>query len=107
MSDTLTHPDVDTEIGGDITFEMMIEATPYDENQDPNHRAHIVNPPMNLHIWKEYMSAQDLVNYARLMKVEIVALCGFKWVPASNPEKHDICDHCIKKAGELMRGEGE
>lgn len=107
MTDILTKPDVDTEIGGDITFEMLIDSVKYEEPTDPNAKAHIVNPPKNLHIWREGMTAQDIVNHARVMKIEVVALCGYTWVPKHNPDKVDVCDTCMTLAGELMRGAGE
>jgi len=103
MTETLTKPDVDA----DISIETLIASTPYEDLNDPNHRAHIVNPPKNLHIWRQGMSAQTVVDTARLLRLEVVALCGYRWVPKHNPDKFDVCDGCMKIAGELMRGAGE
>lgn len=105
MSDTLTKPDVDSE----ISFEMLIDTVaPYEDNNDPEHRSHVVNAAMNGHIQRGvYMTAREIVETARVLKMEVVALCGFKWIPKGDPEKHDVCDACMKLAGELMRGAGE
>jgi Protein of unknown function (DUF3039) len=82
--------------------------TPYVEPENVDeHRTHIVNPPNNLHIWQPGMTAQDVVNIARLNGLPVVALCGYTWVPVHNPEKFDACESCIQIAGELMRGAGE
>ena len=95
MSDTLLEIVEDTDL------------FPYEEDNDPNRRTHIVNPPLNLHIFKPGMSSQDVVDSARLLGLEVVALCGYRWVPKHNPEKYDICEPCIKIASELMRDAGE
>ena len=82
------------------------ELIPYDETPaDANHTAHIVNPPMNLHIWRPGMEGQDIVDLARLTGTEIMALCGFKFVPKRNPDKFDACDVCMKIAGHILSQE--
>lgn len=84
------------------------ELIPYDDTDDgKDHKAHIVNPPMNLHIYRRGMSPQDIVDTARLTGQEVVALCGYKWVPKRNPDKYDVCDVCMKIAEGIMREEGE
>ena len=95
MTDTLLEIVEDTEL------------LPYEESDDPNRRTHIVNPPNNLHIWTPGMSAQDFVDLARLNGLEVVALCGYRWVPKHNPEKYDVCETCFKIASGLMRGANE
>lgn len=85
----------------------LTDVVPYESNDDPNHRTHIVRPPENKHIYQPGMSAQDIVDTARILGVEVVCLCGFRFIPKSNPEKHDICESCMKIAGDLMRAEGE
>jgi len=39
--------------------------------------------------------------------MEIVALCGFKFIPQHNPDKYDACEACIKIAGDIMKELGE
>ena len=79
----------------------------YEESDDPNRKTHIINPPKNIHIWREGMTAQDVVDIARATGQEVVSLCGYRWVPKHNPEKFDVCDACMKIAGHLMSEAGE
>lgn len=82
--------------------------SPYEDHTDgKNHKTHIVNPPNNTHIWKPGMTAQDIVLIARLQNLEVTALCGYTWVPKANPEKYDVCEECMKLAGDLLRDAGE
>lgn len=107
MIDTLTKPPVEFEGETEINFGSLIDSVKYEEPSDSNVRAHIVNPPKNLHIWREGMTAQDIVDYARILGLEVVALCGYTWIPKHNPDKVDVCDACMTEAGNLMRGAGE
>lgn len=79
------------------------------EEPDPKreYKAHIVNPPANVHIWEPGMTAQDIVDIARATGQHVVALCGYKFVPKHNPDKLDACEICIEIAGHIMRGMGE
>lgn len=79
----------------------------YDETDDPNVRTHIVNPPANKHIWRPGMEAQDIVDIARRHGLEVVTLCGHKFIPRHNPDKFEACEPCIKIAGDIMREMGE
>jgi hypothetical protein len=81
---------------------------PYEDTADPTVHTHIVNPPMNKHIDpKQKMTAQEIVSVARITSTEIVALCGYRWVPKYNPDKFDVCEKCMKVAADLMAGAGE
>lgn len=90
MTETLEKSAVDADISAVIA--------PYEENDDPNHRTHIVRGEENSRLWQEGMRAQNLVDLARMLGTEIVALCGHTWIPAHNPEKFDICEPCLKLA---------
>lgn len=81
----------------------------YDEsdNDKAKHKTHIVNPPMNTHIWQPGMEMQEVVTIARMNGYEVTALCGYKWVPKRNPERFDMCMTCLARAEELMAGAGE
>lgn len=72
-----------------------------------NAKAHIVNPPSNTHIWRPGMTAQDIVDIARVRQIEITALCGYRWIPQQAPDDLDACDTCFEIAGILMRENGE
>lgn len=102
---TTIMPETDVDTG----LTIMDQVAPYVDDNDPNRRTHIVNPPSNPHISRGFpdMQAQEVVNIARAQRIEIVALCGYKFVPQHNPEKYDACDACMKIAGDIMRGAGE
>lgn len=100
MSITITDP-----LG--IQDDIVVEKAPFDENAPGDGNAHIVNPPMNLHIWQIGMSSQELVEKARNEEIPIKSLCGYVWVPKRNPDKYPACPTCIRIAGELMWSAGE
>jgi hypothetical protein len=93
----------DTDLG---TYLLNLVA-PYEESSDPNRRTHIVNPPMNTHIWRPGMETQQVVDIARATGQEITALCGYTWIPKHNPEKFDVCEKCMTIAGDIMEKLGE
>lgn len=77
---------------------------PFEDTDDgKEHFTHIVNPPSNPHIWEPGMSAKDIVSLARMLGEEIVALCGYRWVPKRNPENHPVCKQCLDIAEQIMR----
>lgn len=88
-----------------LTDEKTFESI--EEESKKDNRAHIVNPPANTHIWRPGMTAQDIVDIARVNRIEIVALCGYKFVPQHDPDKLDACQVCFDVAGMLMRNNGE
>ena len=98
MTETLEH--TETEIVN------LIDFMPYDESKDPDRRTHIINPPANVHIWQEGMTAKDIVDIARATDQKITALCGYTWVPKHNPEKFDICEPCLAKAHAHIKENG-
>lgn len=75
---------------------------------------HLVSPPENakiyyilLHNGNNDPSAKDIVDIARFKRWEVVALCGYRWIPDDDPEKYDACQVCMDVAGMHMRNEGE
>lgn len=84
------------------------DIVPYEEVDDPNKKAHVVRQLDNPHIVGNFddMTGQEVVNIARAMKIEIVALCGHRWIPRHNPERVDACETCIRIAGDIMNAEG-
>lgn len=84
--------------------DLSTDLNPYEQSDDPNRRTHIVNPPLNIHIWVEGMTMQEVVDIARFTGQEVVALCGYRWVPKHNPEKFDACKPCFEIAGKIMEG---
>lgn len=90
-----------------LEIESLTELFEYEESDDPNRKTHIVNPPKNIHIWRQGMTAQDIVDIARATGQEVIALCGYRWVPKHNPDKFEVCRSCFKIAGDLMRSSDE
>lgn len=77
-------------------LDTVEQIVPYEDTDDgKSHLTHIVNPPMNPHLWSPGMTAQDIVNLARLTGKEVVALCGYKWIPVRNPDKYPVCQTCV------------
>jgi hypothetical protein len=100
-------PETETSYQPTMLEELLEEIMPYEDTNDPLHRTHIVRPPENKHIFRIGMSAQDIVDTARAAGKEVVALCGYRFVPKHNPEKYDACEACMRVAGMLMNSEGE
>ncbi len=100
-------PDVKTLDYDEPTTFNVFDLFPYEETDDPKKRTHIVNPTLNRHIGLPGMSAQEIVDSARMTDQEVEALCGYRFVPKHNPEKFDACTACVTIAGALMRGNNE
>lgn len=98
----MTLPDTITDL--ELTFNDL---TKYDESDaTKDTRTHIVNPPGNLHIWIPGMSAQEIADIARATGQEVVALCGYTWVPKKNPDKYPVCESCVSIAGNIIQEMG-
>lgn len=81
---------------------------PYeDDDATEQTRTHIVNPPLNTHIWKPGMSSQMMVDLARKEQLPLQMLCGLILTPKRNPDKYPACEECMRIAGEIMRADGE
>lgn len=82
------------------------ELFPYEEDNNPDVRTHIINPEMNSHIYEPGMKAKDIVEIARLTGVEVVALCNYRWVPKRNPDKYPVCEKCMAEAYKYIQEAG-
>ena len=83
-----------------ITFEQVV---PYEEDKEEDGGlCHIVSPPENTHIWDPGMSAQEIVDIARMNGMQVVALCGHTWVPKKDPAKKPVCKQCLMIAQLLI-----
>jgi hypothetical protein len=89
-----------------IDTSSLEDIVAYEPSDNPDVKAHIVNPDMNRHIWQPGMTAQDIVNIARLQGKTITALCGYRWIPRHDPDKHATCDPCLKIASKIIHEEG-
>lgn len=84
-------------ITGEITD---VEIVPYEDSDDPERRTHLVRGIDNG--YPEGFPSQDVVDLARLAETEVVALCGYTWVPKHNPDKYPACQRCFEVAASLM-----
>lgn len=75
---------------------VLEELFPYEDDGDPNARAHIVDFLSNREKFNmPYGTAKDLVDTARMLDQTIIALCGYEWVPKRNPMNHETCEKCL------------
>lgn len=70
---TVVEPEVRTRPGG---------------TNDGEDYTHIVKRP------PDKVSAEAWVTEARVYFLEVEALCGYRWVPQRDPEKHPMCPAC-------------
>lgn len=91
-----------TDNGVDVFEELF----PLEEHQDPNAKAHIINPPNNLHLWQPGMTSKDLVELARATGQFVVALCHVTFIPKNNPGNLDACQACVDIAGKIIEEMG-
>lgn len=55
---------------------------------DGEHYAHIVARP------DDEPSASAYITKARVFGLEVEALCGYRWIPSRDPERHPVCPQC-------------
>lgn len=83
-----------------------VDLVPFEDTDDPEWKTHIVRPGDNLHVLRgPGVRGSDIVFAARMSGTEVVALCGFKFVPKHNPDKYPACQPCFHLAGQIHRGE--
>lgn len=73
--------------------------------------SHYVSPADNQDIWDalgggRYVTSQDVVDHARTHGIEVLALCGYRWVPQHDPQKYPVCEACVDEAERRVREEG-
>jgi hypothetical protein len=82
------------------------EVVPFEDTDDPAHRSHYVRPADNGHrTHEDPTTAQDIIDLARLTGSEVVALCGYRWVPKANPKKYPVCPACVEIGAAILSGE--
>lgn len=76
------------------------------ENTDPRkeYKAHLINEAGNTHIWQPGMTAQDVVDLARLRGIMLFALCGYTFVPKHDPDNLPACEKCFEIAAQIPVG---
>ena len=61
---------------------------------DDDVRTHIIHAPDG--------NAEALVTEARIYGKEVTAVCGYRWVPARDPERHPLCERCVEAANVII-----
>ena len=80
--------------------------SPFEDPDDgKEHLTHVINPTKNLHIWRPGLTSKEIVVLARVAGIELMALCGYKWVPTRNPEHYPACSECMEIAAAMIRGD--
>jgi hypothetical protein len=91
----------------EIEIVDLADMFPYEDDGDENRKAHAVRPTENKHIINnDTCTGQDIVDTARMLGLEVVAACGYKWVPTHDPRDKKACDPCMKIVAEVWGSEG-
>lgn len=67
---------------------------------DESKHTHIVLTPKGV-------SAQAVVDAAKIQQTPLTALCGYVWVPRSNPDNHPVCQKCLDVLDAIRAGRPE
>jgi len=65
---------------------------------DDSALTHIVNCP------DDKDNTEAWLTEARVFGLEVTALCGYRWVPTRDPQRHPICNACIDAANIIVAG---
>ena len=83
----------------DTSLDIKEELAPFTDTDDgEKHLSHII------HVWQQGMNATNIVEIARLTGQELVALCGYRWIPMRDPRKYPACKTCVDIAANIMIG---
>lgn len=94
-----------TTLTPDTVADIELTLVPFETNDDPNHRAHLVRPADNgVTRADDPTTSQDIIDMARLAGTEVVAVCGHTWIPKANPKQYPVCDACLDIAVEISAG---
>lgn len=78
-----------------VETDILEQMFPYEDVDDPNKRAHVFRGEENDELWVDGMTGTDLVEKARMLGLEIVALCGHRLIPRHNPADVEACERCL------------
>jgi hypothetical protein len=59
-------------------------------------RTHIVNCP------EDKPDTATWLTEARVMGLEVEAVCGYRWVPTRDPERFPLCEACVVAANMIV-----
>ena len=88
---------VGPEVGEITTADLEAIVGAIEDDLDPEHLAHIVWTPKGV-------SAQAVVDAARAQRTPVTALCGHRWVPERDPDRHPVCKACLAVLDLIRRG---
>lgn len=71
-----------------------------------NTHKHIINPPLNKHIFEPWMSSQDVLSVALKKGLPVYTLCGKEFVPQGDGASLPMCEPCMDIANELVKQYG-
>lgn len=70
-----------------------------------NTKTHVINPTMNTAVWAKGMTAQEIIDKALASDLQLVALCGYKWIPSDTTiRKFDLCTVCLSRVKQITNG---
>ena len=69
---------------------QLDDKTELDTNLDNPTYSHIIDRG------DDERPAGAIVLEARVMGLELTALCGYKWIPSRDPEKFPVCPVCVQ-----------
>lgn len=88
-------------------LEQMLNPFEVDDGSNKDRKSHYVSPADNKELIEKYgtIDPDEFLNTARFHKDEVVALCGYTWIPKLNPIAFPVCPACARIAGDLIIGE--
>lgn len=100
---TTIMPETETTITSVVTEETEAPP-PTTSGKDPDKR-HMINETDNTHIWRPGMKTTEIVDIAMVRRIEIQALCGYRWIPVrgnTGTAGLETCEACIDIAGKIL-----
>lgn len=79
-----------------MSTETIIEPVVLPADRDPSHLTHVVNCPPGK------KSTEAWISEARVFGLVVEALCGVRFVPSRDPERHPVCGACVDAAGIIV-----
>lgn len=90
-----------------IDIEELLNPFKDDDGSDKDRKSHYVSPGDNIEFQAKFgpvRDAEELVSTARFHQAEIVAVCGYKFVPKYKPQAYPVCPQCVDVASNRILG---
>lgn len=98
----LTHTTIES-----TDLEEILNPFEEDDGSDKDRKSHYVTPGDNVEFQNKYGPVKDpseLVSNARFHQAEIVAVCGYRFVPKYKPQVYPVCPECANIAANRILG---